>query len=93
MSRSIRVTHSAAVPHRDAFSHVAHTHAQARAHGTPSEVRHCAALRHSDHRDALDRLAQAVRNLSPCRHDPERFHVEKDAISAELRRLALEISR
>jgi hypothetical protein len=56
-------------------------------------VRPCASLRPSEQRAALDRLAQAVRNLSPCRHDPERFHIEKDAISAELRRLALEISR
>jgi hypothetical protein len=39
-------------------------------------------------RDTLARLAAAVARLAPDRRDPEKFHVEKDAIAAELRRLA-----
>jgi len=36
----------------------------------------------------LDRLAHAVRCLSPSHRDPERFHVDKSEIERELRRLA-----
>ena len=39
-------------------------------------------------RAALLRLAGMARRLCPDRRDPERFHVEKDAIERELRRLA-----
>ena len=39
-------------------------------------------------RSALLQLAACVRRLYPDRHDPERFHVEKDAIERELRWLA-----
>ena len=34
------------------------------------------------------RLAGMVRRLCPDRRDPERFHIKKDAIERELRRLA-----
>lgn len=36
----------------------------------------------------LRELAYAVRRLSPHHHDPERFHIEKDAIERQLRRMA-----
>ena len=36
----------------------------------------------------LLQLAARVRRLCPDRRDPERFHVEKDAIEKALRRLA-----
>ena len=38
--------------------------------------------------DPLLALAARVRRLCPDRRDPERFHVEKDAIERELKRLA-----
>ena len=38
--------------------------------------------------DELRALADAVRQLTPDRRDPERFHVSKDEIAARLRRLA-----
>lgn len=51
----------------------------------------------SEHRPArhhlseqLADLARRVRHLSPCRRDPERYHVEKDEIEATLRRLSQE---
>ena len=39
-------------------------------------------------RGTLLQLAARVRRLCPDRRDPEAFHVEKDAIERELRRLA-----
>ena len=36
----------------------------------------------------VDRLADAVRRLSPSHRDPERFHVDKHSIAAELHDLA-----
>ena len=39
-------------------------------------------------RGTLLQLAARVRRLCPDRRDPERFHVEKDAIERELRSLA-----
>lgn len=42
---------------------------------------------------ALERLAQAVRQLSPSHRDPERFHVDKSEIERELRRLARQAER
>jgi hypothetical protein len=36
----------------------------------------------------LDALADRVRRLLPSHRDPERFHVERDAIERALRRLA-----
>lgn len=33
-------------------------------------------------------MANRVRRLSPDRRDPERFHIEKDELAADLRRLA-----
>lgn len=41
---------------------------------------------------ALLALADRLRRLSPSRHDPERFHIEKSAIEGELRRLALSLA-
>jgi len=38
----------------------------------------------------LDELAREVRYLRPDRHDPEAFHVRKQAIERELRDLAHE---
>lgn len=38
--------------------------------------------------DALERMAERVRRLSPSHRDPERFHEEKSELAAELRRLA-----
>jgi hypothetical protein len=40
------------------------------------------------HPGTLEELAERVRRLSPDRRDPERFHMEKDELAAELRRLA-----
>ena len=39
-------------------------------------------------RGTLLQLAARVRRLCPDRRDPEAFHLEKDAIERELRRLA-----
>ena len=39
-------------------------------------------------RGTLLQLAARVRRLAPSRTDPEAFHIEKDAIEHELRRLA-----
>lgn len=38
--------------------------------------------------ETLHTLARRVRYLHPSRHDPERFHIEKDEIERMLRRLA-----
>lgn len=38
--------------------------------------------------ETLHTLARRVRYLHPSRHDPERFHMEKDEIERTLRRLA-----
>ena len=46
-----------------------------------------AALRHCPAAD-LEALAAAVGRLSPDRRDPERFHMDRSEIVAELRRLA-----
>lgn len=40
----------------------------------------------------LDALADRIRRLAPDRRDPERFHMEKSEIAAELRRLARELA-
>ena len=40
--------------------------------------------------DQLSRLAAKVARLTPNHRDPERFHVEKSEVVAELRRLARE---
>jgi hypothetical protein len=40
--------------------------------------------------ETLLALADRIRRLGPDRHDPERYHVEKSEIAAELRRLAQE---
>ena len=44
--------------------------------------------RPASERGTLLQLAARVRHLCPDHRDPERFHVEKDAIERELRRLA-----
>ncbi len=41
----------------------------------------------------LAELASRVRRLLPSRRDPEAFHLEKDEIAHELRRLADKASR
>jgi len=41
----------------------------------------------------IEAIADRVRRLLPSRHDPERFHVEKDEIERELRRLARRSTR
>jgi hypothetical protein len=41
----------------------------------------------------LDDLARRVAQLSPCRHNPERYHVEKSEIAFELRTLARSTER
>lgn len=41
----------------------------------------------------LDRLAGAVARLSPSHRDPERFHLDRSEIVAELRRLARTLGR
>lgn len=41
-----------------------------------------------DDRGSLTALADRVRRLSPCHRDPERFHLDKSEIEADLRRLA-----
>ena len=46
-----------------------------------SECRRCSS-------EALEDLGLRVRRLSPDRRDPERFHIEKSELAAELRRLA-----
>lgn len=38
--------------------------------------------------DELPELAQRVRELAPCRVDPEAFHASKDAIAKRLQKLA-----
>lgn len=39
-------------------------------------------------RASLNELARRIDRLAPSRHDPEAFHLEKDAIARTLRRLA-----
>lgn len=41
----------------------------------------------------LHALAYAVRRLSPCHRDPERFHADKSEIERELKRLARQAER
>lgn len=54
-----------------------------------SQLLHHPATRHRpDLSEQLRELARRVRALSPCRRDPERYHVEKDEIEKELRRLS-----
>jgi hypothetical protein len=36
-------------------------------------------------------LADRIRRLSPSHRDPEAFHIEKDLIASEIRRVALEV--
>lgn len=43
--------------------------------------------------DALAVLASRVARLSPDRRDPERFHMDKDDIAKQLRRLARSLER
>jgi hypothetical protein len=42
---------------------------------------------------ALHTLATRVSRLSPDRHDPERWHFEKDDIAKALRRIARDMER
>lgn len=42
--------------------------------------------------DRLLAIADRVRLLAPSHRDPERFHMDKSEIAAELRRLAREIA-
>lgn len=44
----------------------------------------------TDSQHTLSQLAVKVARLSPSHRDPERFHVEKSEVVAELRRLARE---
>ncbi|MCC6718238.1 MAG: hypothetical protein IT555_10165 [Acetobacteraceae bacterium] len=41
----------------------------------------------------IERLADAVRRLSPHHRDPERFHVDKHEIAAEMEQLAAAMRR
>lgn len=52
----------------------------------------CASCRTAPATD-LDRLAGAVARLSPSHRDPERFHMDRSEIVAELRRLARALGR
>ncbi len=54
-------------------------------HGTPRHPRHPKPILPAAD---LDRLAGAVARLSPSHRDPERFHLDRSEIVAELRRLA-----
>lgn len=54
----------------------------------PQSQHHLVARHRPDLADQLRDLARRVRALSPCRHDPERYHLEKDEIERELARLA-----
>ena len=64
----------------------AHVRARAHAHEANRVTRHHPPPLGFAH--DLTRLAAAVVRLSPSHRDPERFHEDKDAIAAELRRLA-----
>lgn len=55
--------------------------------GPHREMRPCAPLRPYE-ADQLLSLASAVGRLSPSHSDPERFHMDRSEIVAELRRLA-----
>ena len=41
----------------------------------------------------LEALAERLVRLSVCHRDPERFHVEKHTLAAEMRRLARDLRR
>ena len=58
--------------------------------GTYRNMRHDAALRHCA---ALEMMAERLVRLSPSSRDPERFHVEKHTLAAEIRFLADQIRR
>ena len=45
------------------------------------------------HDQQLEELAARLVRLAPTHRDPERFHVEKHTLAAELRRLARDIRR
>jgi hypothetical protein len=45
------------------------------------------------HDQQLDELAARLVRLVPTHRDPERFHIEKDTLAAELRRLARDMRR
>lgn len=54
----------------------------------PQSQHHLVARRSAELAEQLRDLARRVRALSPCRRDPERYHLEKDEIEKELARLA-----
>jgi hypothetical protein len=88
-------THSDAVTHSDALSYRAsRAHACAYARKGSNEkcvtVRHCVTIRGAppDHHTTIERLANAVTRLAPHHRDPERFHLDKHTIAAELHQLA-----
>ena len=41
----------------------------------------------------LEAITSRLQRLAPCHRDPERFHVDKSEIVAELRRMAVEARR
>lgn len=41
----------------------------------------------------LEAITSRLQRLAPCHRDPERFHVDKSEIVAELRRMAMEARR
>lgn len=55
---------------------------------TPPGTPPCIPARRPCDADALARLADRVQRLAPNRHDPERFHIDKAELAAELRALA-----
>ncbi len=72
---------------RDTISHI-YSHVRARAGAETPSLENAVTWRHWCHRDRLNELAGQVARLSPDRRDPERYHIEKSEIVADLRRLA-----
>src|SRR4051812_32471892 len=70
-------------PERDLVSLKGYTHPYSRTmrSAAPAALRHC-------HVDELEALACAVGRLAPDYRDPERFHLDRSEIVADLRRLA-----
>ena len=88
-------THIGVGTHRDALSYRAsRAHACAYARKGSNEmcvpVRHCVPNRADPvcHDATVERLANAVTRLAPHHRDPERFHLDKHTIAAELHQLA-----
>lgn len=91
-----RATASDAVTQSDTSPYIslyAHAHTRISKQRENASLCVTASLRAPTDSTVIDRLADAVRRLSPHHRDPERFHVDKHEIAAELEQLASAMRR